>query len=1054
MDYTRKNKAYNRKRMKGWYIYMADYSYSSEVVLSELLRISKNFIWKNPTLALEGETNVDSIVVEQYNLAVQGKLTFDLVYAFDKEALMNAGFPEEEAVLLTDTPSAIPVEKREYCAQKETEWLLENYVEKNNYYRMLNGLPDLEDTDYFYNTDYPEISDSLTPIHELDVSQLYSLEGNGYLDKLKEKYPDKKYLDHLTSKKIDIYTARNSSDYAILWIAQSSFTTLITEFKETYNACRYMVMNIYYMKNMKSENTEYTGFIGMVILFATINQIQRKMLDADITRDFFDEESLQYVYDSYGVPFYSQIPIEYHRKIVKNMNILLSHKGSTRVFYDIFDVFGFDAMSVFEYYMMKIHRFENGKPVFYKNEDGSYNLREMYNVIFSKVQLYNDPTMEMIEGKNHVSYSEMVQDDPYWITDKDLLDKIYSEEYNFMESKYLGIQTTFNLMKIIYESCYYFKMIIDNRKTLEGTSVYNNNIHGNSNIFDLVIYACALITKKYGYEGNIPTDPHEIGKVMGFNFKEDLTVLKNNITKNDYLKNDAKLLQYLETMNVNSLVSIEKVYTNMTALRSYLTEKMAETREVDEYWAYYELYQTMMYSEYVDDVFTKTDGDTAVSFADMLEDINPGLYERYIQDDKYDIDSELSDTLFLLKKSCKKLKYLEYADNVNIDNIVEYMFKLLDYFKSEKAALTGYEITYSLVSRSENVMKLLDLISHIEDDYSHDPQYSIIDELYDFILLIIDRMKILSVLILDDDIPLIYDEMTLQDMIDYLQDYIAMLVCIVYDMTSHLELYDEIDSIKNTFYHNEPFTFDDSVALLFDYAVEVMKYFLEDEFPFFDIIPFIANIIYAKDDLSTEKLIFTWKLTMATVMHIDQTSDLHHVDEIPLIKSHGKISSEITDPLYEKKTTKKSRRSKVLKVNPEKYVDVIVKIFKKLKIFSNMPTDDLIQLIKHHIRVLGESKMPMDDVIPLQVDITDATVPTQKDICEMFDEIMHITADICISDDHTFAERLTMTSKPMVAIVSENYMTDEISSKELKTVKCNGMTFEDSIILKKETREE
>lgn len=1039
---------------------MADYTYSSEVVLSELLRISKNFIWKNPTLALEGEAGVNSIEVEQYNLAVQGKLTFDLVYAFDKEALMNAGFPEEEAIVLTDTPSAIPEDRREYCAQKETEWLLENYVEKNDYYRMLNGLPNIGDTDFIYNTDYPEISDSLTPLHELDISQLYALEGNGYLDKMKEEHPDKKYLDHLTSKKIDIYTARNSSDYSILWITQSSFTTLITEFKETYNACRYMVMNIYYMKSMKSDNTEYTGFIGMIILFATINQIQRKLLDADITRDFFDEESLQYVYDSYGVPFYSQIPIEYHRKIVKNMNILLSHKGSTRVFYDIFDVFGFDAMSVFEYYMMKIHRFENGKPVFYKNEDGSYNMREMYNVIFSKVQLYNDPTMEMLDGKNHVSYSEMTSDDPYWITDKDLLDKIYSEEYNFMESKYLGIQTTFNLMKIIYESCYYFKMILDNRKTLEGTTVYNNNIHGNVNIFDLVIYACALITKKYGYEGNIPKDPHEIGKVMGFNFKEDLKVLKDSISKNDYLKNDSKLLDYLATMDVNSLQSVEKVYTNLTALRSYLVEKMADTREIDEYWAYYELYQTMMYSEYVDDVFTKTDGDTATSFSDMLEDINPDLYNRYVEDDKFDIDSELSDTLFLLKKSCKKLKYLQYADNVNIDNVVEYMFKLLDYFKSEKAALTGYEITYSLVSRAENVMKLMDIISHIDDDYSHDPQYSIIDELYDLIVLIVERMKILTILYLDDEIPLIYDEMTLQDMIDYLQDYIALITCVLYGVTSKLEFYDEIDSIREVVYHNEPLTFGDSVSLLFDYAVEIMKYILTDEMPFDEIIPFITNLIFARDDESSEKLLFMWKLVIATKMHIDRTSDLHHVDEIHLIKSHGKIDNGITDAMYVKPVSRKSKRkskAKVLTVEKQlvdQFTTFILKIIEKLGVFSDMPTEDLIKLIKVRIRVLGESEMPFDDYMKYTVDVMDAVIATQKDVCDMMDEIIKLIVKICISDDQIFSETLKFTSKTMTGLITEHFMTDDIAENDYKEITDGGMTFGDSIILKKETKEE
>ena len=75
--------------------------------------------------------------------------------------------------------------------------------------------------------------------------------------------------------------------------------------------------------------------------------------------------------------------------------------------------------------MMKIHKFKEGKPYFKKKDDGSYDLREMYDILFAKVRLYDDPTSEMKQSKNHVKYEDLIRNDKYWINDENLLNKIY-----------------------------------------------------------------------------------------------------------------------------------------------------------------------------------------------------------------------------------------------------------------------------------------------------------------------------------------------------------------------------------------------------------------------------------------------------------------------------------------------------------------------------------------------------------------------------------------------------------------------------------------------------
>ena len=871
---------------------MSDYTYASELFLNELLRISSDIIWKNPKKAVDNEDSDNVIQVEQFNLASQGQLTFDLVYKFDEEALSGIGLSDIQVRQYSDDPSSIPYELRDICTKKQVEYILSHFEERNNYYRMLNGLPDIDDKTYLYNTKYPLISDSTTPIHLLEIGQLYLLEEKGYLDELYEQYPDKKYLKHLTSKKIDIYTARNTEDYGILWMPTSDYDSLVTDFKETYNSCRYMITTVYQMQTVKEENTEYTGFMGLTILFTTIMQMHRKFLDADVTRDFYDEDSLKYVYDSYGVPFYMGIPTEFHTKIVKNINRLISYKGSTQVIYELFDIFEMSSMSIYEYYMLKIHRFENGKPVFVKDANGNYDYRQMYDVKFAQVQLYNNPLEEISDFQNHVEYNDLVDQDPYWISDEDLLNKIYSEEYNYMDSKYLGIQTMFNLMRIMYESTFYLKMIIDNRETLGYTTIYNNSIRSNCNIFDLIIYTCALICKKYGYEGNIPTDPHEIGKVMGFNFQQDLTVLKEQITMSDYLKNDTTLMNYLDQLNVKSYQSVCNLYTYITELRKYLSEKMSDTDDVNVYWAYYELYQSLMYSEYADNVFKKSDDTSAESFADLLQDINPVLYNR-LSGDITDIENEVSYTLYLLKSSCKKLKDIQYLDNANIDTIIGYVFKLIEFFKSAKADMTGYEIVYSLVSKMDNYFKLMNYIDIIYD--KTEPIYDMIDELQDLIHICYDFQKFEKFCYrLKFELHSERHTYFLESMIDHLHDCIKVISCIIKDLSDSIEMDDTISHLEITILNGDRFEFGDKVKLLYDEVMEIVKYLLKDSHELHEVIPIISESLNLKNED-----VFEMISSVIIKSKLNLLSEMYTIDEISKIHDITLIDSDNHSLLYE-----------------------------------------------------------------------------------------------------------------------------------------------------------
>jgi len=282
-------------------------------------------------------------------------------------------------------------------------------------------------------------------------------------------------------------------------------------------------------------------------------------------------------------------------------------------------------------------------------------------------------------------------------------------------------------------------MLLDNRDALASTSVYYNNINANVNLFDLTLYLCALISRKYGYSGNIPTDIPSVAKILGYDFTKSLSTIRSAIMNDPNLKNDSTLLNLFTTMNVNSILSVNNTYAKILSIRDHCVEVMANIKDRSAWFAYYQLYNSVMTSNVLQSTYKKLDGTLASTFADLLSDVNIDLYIRETMED-LDIDTELDSILVLYKKSFSNLEYVEYADNIDISSLIEHLFKILDFFKSSKSELTGYNIVYTIAYRGVNYLKQIDeLHGGIFSDRDTDASNSRLEYLID--LLHVPKLK-------------------------------------------------------------------------------------------------------------------------------------------------------------------------------------------------------------------------------------------------------------------------------------------------------------------------
>jgi hypothetical protein len=349
-----------------------------------------------------------------------------------------------------------------------------------------------------------------------------------------------RYLKHLTYAKIHPFVARLSDRFEILYIQDADIATLGKDFREVYEECRLYMKYRYYTEAFRNQYKEYEGFIGLSILFMALQRMQAKYLETDITRDFYDLESIEVVYNAYSVPFYDDIPVTYHTKIIKAINILLSKKGSNACFKDIFAIFGYSTLNMYQYYILKTQKLTgNGTPMYYYDDNGNEVPEQMYDVRIVKADIGENPYSYIIDSMNYLNYYGVTEPDTYWLNDDDLLYKLYHSEYNFLETKYIGIEMAFSLTRFTIETEYIMRMLLDNKTSgNNGTNqltVYHGNLGIEIDVYTLVLYIMYIVGKEFGLSkgGSLKplTDPIKLSNIYGFNFIEDLTVVYGYLSR-------------------------------------------------------------------------------------------------------------------------------------------------------------------------------------------------------------------------------------------------------------------------------------------------------------------------------------------------------------------------------------------------------------------------------------------------------------------------------------------------------------------------------------------
>lgn len=695
-----------------------------------------NAVVKNQQMADNNET-IDSLkMADIYIACVEQRIQFDSL-EFNEEVLREAGIPDKLIANCLRNKYNIPESKRAAAVKVMRQYIIDHYDDGNNYYRMIHGMPNVGEagiklTEY----DLPKgfVIDTTKYLHEMNEAEGDALDELGVIDRLLIQYPKAEYLKYIGSNRVDYYKARTAFNFQLLFAPNIEFSNLHDKFLETYDQNRAYTVRAVYSDAMKYESDYYDNFIVIFIMIQTMVDIISNTYEMVIRKDAFDSRSVRYLFESFGIPYFSEIPLKYQISMVKNVNTLLRYKSTSQGMIDICSIFGFDDVRVFKYYILKDRKMDKDgnfikatKQI--ENERGEIvtvpDNMKMYDLKFIKVPLKDkvDPYLKAVE--DYLDYDPIALGDPYWNGEREhneLKEAILDREFSYAYSKYISIDNVYDLAKLSFEMPYFINMLLDN-VYLEDLLTLDVPYLSNRVSFKVSHLFCFLFALGYAYK-NIADDIMDTqGKVLhilGFNFKADLTALGAYLKENLLTPELAGIADFtIPKSSILSFNQLLEIFTKNSKVFYHLRDQMVHADNKRIYDIYKTLYESLMIIEYSTDFFKLPDGTIAKTYTDYLQVYSSELYLWIIrarntqpEEDRLKLIGDLIDNvIYALDQyiDSTKFRYLYYfLPTTSVDAIKQYISKVIDFFKSYKVTLLSLNTIYVFDDKFDNKIDIID----------------------------------------------------------------------------------------------------------------------------------------------------------------------------------------------------------------------------------------------------------------------------------------------------------------------------------------------------------
>ena len=430
--------------------------------------------------------------------------------------------------------------------------------------------------------------------------------------------------------------------------------------------------------------------------------------------------------------------------MVKNLHTLLKYKSTARCMVDICSLFGFKNIKIFKYYLLKDRKIDmtTGDYIFATDEDGNEDLEAEYELKFLKLPLEDDLDDYIRVGGNYVDYDEITTSDPKWDGGLDhnmVLKAILQEEFNFTRTKYISIDTIYEIAKMSEQQSYFFNFLYDNvdLESLLTIQIPYIEPGRNFNVADVFTLLTVLTYYYRGVKDLIMDTQSKILYVNGFNFKADLAKLAEEIGPkkiNGIVVDPGSTLHAQEqldnfqipTTSIPSFGEMMDIYINNMKVRDELIKGMQESDNKRVYDVYKKLYDALMTVQLTMDYYKNPetgdfyrDEEGDATFTEFLKHQDSALYYVILQTQEFEDDTSrnqyianlIDSIVYALEEYIDTDEFESLFSNLPVmssESVKQYIATIINFYKSYKIDFLGLNTIYILDDKNDGYIRLID----------------------------------------------------------------------------------------------------------------------------------------------------------------------------------------------------------------------------------------------------------------------------------------------------------------------------------------------------------
>ena len=446
-----------------------DHPLMDEMIVN-LNQITASIVLKDEARALANESKV-ALDESAWFMAIMNNTAHFNTFPFTREMLAGFGYKPNQIIQFLDDREKIPRVDRERLMRYAGEYYIEHYEEKNNYYRMLNGLPSYEsgnryfvyiDESYIDDPECKDLIDFSLPVHQYNQYQISILDIFGVIDRLVNEYPGRNYsyLRFLGDRNISVYKARQAAKWDILYIPSVEHMVL-SRYKEIFTINRDNFLQRSYTLAYKYMSDYYEEFCMLMLVCQTYADMILDVPEYYIRRDIFDIRTCQYFLESQGVQFFKQIPLKYQVTLVRNINKLIRYKSTNRSIWDIIDIFDIENTVMYKYYLLKKRRIAfTGEYIV----DNDGDPEKEFELEFVKTPIGDTYDNTIKDNIYRTPYDDITYADKYW-DGEDTHDYVrkchYAKDFTIEGTKYMSIDLTVSMQEYQFQLVYFIGLLMD-----------------------------------------------------------------------------------------------------------------------------------------------------------------------------------------------------------------------------------------------------------------------------------------------------------------------------------------------------------------------------------------------------------------------------------------------------------------------------------------------------------------------------------------------------------------------------------------------------------------